>query len=634
MPVTPKLETERFVAERFEAKKFVELPLVKLRPASETVRMIVDEAIKANVSVAVWMIPVFSSPENAKAAVEVFPYPSTRRELETCPFNWIVLPVALPKLNDPTVPDPIVAEFAFNVVDVTAPAVIVPVTPSDEAVALASVVLPVTFNVPATFKVPVTLEDAATNPPKNSAVVVVNDPRAITDCNVSRPTAAQFVPFARQTAIPPTKRLVVVTVVAESVPTFNALPVAFPKVSVPIEPIFELIELPVAEVKVRRPVAARLVAVVFASVEEPVTISVPPFKEPMVARLIFTDVPDAVVNPSELVKSDVEVTPTSVVLPVTFNVPATFKVPVTELDAATKPPRSSSVVVVKFPRAVTVASVSESTVPAGQPTPLERQTAKPMTVAVAKFPEFAIIVVPLAVLNPSEPANNDVDVTPASVEEPVTTNVPPFNAPTLAVLIFALVPEAAVKPKEFVNSDVEVTPTKVALPVTLNVPATFKVPVTLEDAATNPPKNSAVVVVNDPRAITDCNVSIPTAAQFVPFARQTAIPPTKRLVVVTVVAESVPTFNALPVAFPKVSVPIEPIFELIELPVAEVKVRFSIVPLVASRFVVVTEIALIEVIVPFVETRFVIVPLGAVIRFVSARIVPVPFVKLNVCKLL
>jgi hypothetical protein len=251
------------------------------------------------------------------------------------------------------------------------------VNPSDEVkrdveVTPTNVVFPVTFNAPATVSVPVTLEEAATNPPKNCAVVVVNDPRAVTDCNVSRPTAAQFVPFARQTAMPPTKRLVVVTVVADSVPAFNELPVALPKVKVPIDPMFELIELPVAEVKVRRPVAARLVAVVFASVEEPVTISVPPFKEPMVAKLMFALVPEAVVNPSEFVKSEVEVTPTSVVFPVTFNVPATFKVPVTLDEAATNPPKNSTVVVVNDPRAVTDWSVSRPT--AAQFVPSARQT--------------------------------------------------------------------------------------------------------------------------------------------------------------------------------------------------------------------------------------------------------------------
>jgi hypothetical protein len=381
------------------------------------------------------------------------------------------------------------------------------VNPSDEVkseveVTPTSVVFPVTFKVPATVSVPVTELDAAMNPPKNWAVVVVKEPRAITDWRVSRPTAAQFVPFARQTAMPPTKRLVVVTVVAERVPAFNELPVAFPKVSVPIEPMLEFKLFPVAEVKVRRPVAARFVAVVFASVEEPVTISVPPFKEPMVAKLILADVPEAVVNPSDEVKSEVEVTPTKVAFPVTFKLPATFKVPVTDEEAATNPPNKSTVVVVKFPRAVTVANVSEETVPAGQPTPLERQIAKPITVAVAKFPEFATIEEPLAVVNPSDE----------------------------------------------VKSEVEVTPTSVVLPVTFKAPATFKVPVTLDEAATNPPKNCAVVVVNDPRAVTDWRVSAPTAAQFVPSDRHTVWP---EIVAVPKVAEL--AFNAVPVAVEKLS---------------------------------------------------------------------------------
>ena len=362
---------------------------------------------------------------------------------------------------------------------------------NDVEVTPANVVFPVTFKTPATLSVPVTLDEAATNPPKNSAVVVEKAPRAITDCNVSRLTAAQFVPFARQTAIPPTKRLVVVTVVADNVPAFKEFPVAFPKVRVPIEPVL----------------AFSVVDVTAPTVIVPVT------------------------------PRDEAVALTSVAFPVTFNVPATFNVPVTLDEAATNPPRSSSVVVVKFPRAVTVANVSLKTVPAGQPTPLERQTAKPMTVAVAKFPEFAIIVVPLAVLNPSEPANNDVEVTPASVEEPVITNVPPFNAPTVAVLIFALVPEAAVKPNEFVESAVEVTPASVELPVTFKLPATFNVPVTLDEAATNPPNKVSVDVAIAPLLDTVSNVSdsAAVAGQFVPSTKQTTRPFTKSAVVVTVV---------------------------------------------------------------------------------------------------
>jgi hypothetical protein len=134
-------------------------------------------------------------------------------------------------------------------------------------------------------------------------------------------------------------------------------------------------------------------------------VRVPPFNEPMMAVLILALVPDAAVNPSELVKSDVEVTPTSVVFPVTFRVPATVSVPVTLDEAATNPPNRSIVVVVKFPRAVTVARVSLKTVPAGQPTPLERQTAKPITVAVAKLPELAMIELPVADEKLSKPVD-------------------------------------------------------------------------------------------------------------------------------------------------------------------------------------------------------------------------------------
>ena len=61
---------------------------------------------------------------------------------------------------------------------------------------------------------------------------------------------------------------------------------------------------------------------------------------PIVAVLIFAEFPVAVVKPSELVKSEVDVTPTSVVFPVTFNVPATFNVPVTLDEAATNPPKN------------------------------------------------------------------------------------------------------------------------------------------------------------------------------------------------------------------------------------------------------------------------------------------------------
>ncbi len=68
-----------------------------------------------------------------------------------------------------------------------------------------------------------------------------------------------------------------------------------------------------------------------------------------------------------------------------------------------RPPKNWAVVVVKLPRAVTDWRVSESTVPLGQPTPLCKHTAVPITVAVEKVPILARICVPVAVANESNP---------------------------------------------------------------------------------------------------------------------------------------------------------------------------------------------------------------------------------------
>jgi hypothetical protein len=52
---------------------------------------------------------------------------------------------------------------------------------------------------------------------------------------------------------------------------------------------------------------------------------------------------------------------------------------------------------------VTLCKVSESTVPLGQPTPLCKHTATPITVAVEKVPMLAKICVPVAVENDNNP---------------------------------------------------------------------------------------------------------------------------------------------------------------------------------------------------------------------------------------
>jgi hypothetical protein len=58
--------------------------------------MMVDDATIESVSVAEpWMIPVFSSPEKAKAVVAVVPYPAMKRVAEATPVSERAEPEAL-----------------------------------------------------------------------------------------------------------------------------------------------------------------------------------------------------------------------------------------------------------------------------------------------------------------------------------------------------------------------------------------------------------------------------------------------------------------------------------------------------------------------------------------------------------
>ena len=69
---------------------------VVVTPYSPTVRMMVDDATIESVSVAEpWMIPVFSSPEKAKAVVAVVPYPAMKRVAEATPVSERAEPEAL-----------------------------------------------------------------------------------------------------------------------------------------------------------------------------------------------------------------------------------------------------------------------------------------------------------------------------------------------------------------------------------------------------------------------------------------------------------------------------------------------------------------------------------------------------------
>lgn len=141
------------------------------------------------------------------------------------------------------------------------------------------------------------------------------------------------------------------------------------------------------------------------------------------------------------------------VLPVTFKVPATLSVPVTELDAATNPPKNSTVVVVKLPRAVTDWRVSDKTVPEGHPTPDWRQTATPMTVAVEKVPILAVIWVPVAEAKERRPVEAKLVLVPlVSVVfwrevEPETVTVPRVTEAAESVFVLSEEPVALVNPR-------------------------------------------------------------------------------------------------------------------------------------------------------------------------------------------
>jgi hypothetical protein len=212
--------------------------------------------------------------------------------------------------------------------------------------------------------------------------------------------------------------------------------------------------------------------------------------------------------------------------------PNTFNVPVTLDDAATKPPKSIKVLVAIEPRFDTVSNVSDSE-ELGQPTPLLKQMPTPETVAVAKLAVLAYKNVEVTVLSVPVVADKNVPVVlkklrfetvPVATERISAFNVVPvpFKKPSVVFtnrFVAVELPSAArdkdnvvpVAPekKRFVVvtlvpvAFVKNVPCMNEVPVTLNVPIALSVPVTLEDAATNPPKNCAVVVVKLPRAVAD-----------------------------------------------------------------------------------------------------------------------------------
>lgn len=227
-------------------------------------------------------------------------------------------------------------------------------------------------------------------------------------------------------------------------------------------------------------------------------------------------------------------------------------------------------------------------------------------------------------------------------------------------------------------------------PLAVKMPLTVAEVLKTKSAVEVPPANWIEFVVVLPAFVTVWRLGVVPVGQLVPLARQTATPPTKIAEEVTVVAESVPAFNVVPVALEKLKVAMVPevevrfvteplievsvlivaMFEVSESPVAEVKpkllankfVEVVLVPVafthvmfvrlsgaVRTRFAIVAVVALkmVEVEnandafgakrlvkVPLVEERFVTVPFVAkrlvVVTETAVREVMVPFVALNV----
>ena len=232
---------------------------------------------------------------------------------------------------------------------------------------------------------------------------------------------------------------------------------------------------------------------------------------------------------------------------------AIVAVPVTEASEVERPPKSWTVVVVKLPRAVTDWRVSESTVPAGQPTPFERQIACPDTVAVAKEAAFAkrfeeeavtAVEVPTVRRSPVAFVNVRFVMVPLVAKRfvVVTEMADKLVIVPLEETKVSIVPLVAVR-SETKSEDpvalVKVVFWRLVLPSTVRTPFTVALVLKTKSAVLVPPANWRAFVVVLPAFVTVWRFGVVPVGQLVPFAKHTAIPPTKMAEEVTVLAESV-----------------------------------------------------------------------------------------------
>ena len=153
-------------------------------------------------------------------------------------------------------------------------------------------------------------------------------------------------------------------------------------------------------------------------------------------------------------------------------------VPVAVRSLVVRPPYRERVLVAKDPLFVTSARVSVSTY-TGQLVPFARQT-----------------------------------LVPPTVREVVTSRVVPV-APVNVMRLISAVPV----------TERSVTPRRVPVPYPKVRSWRDVVPVAVRSAVVRPPKKVTALVVTAPKVVTSCRVWL-SAAQFVPFERQTGTPAT------------------------------------------------------------------------------------------------------------
>jgi hypothetical protein len=179
------------------------------------------------------------------------------------------------------------------------------------------------------------------------------------------------------------------------------------------------------------------------------------------------------------------------------------------------------------------------------------------------FPKVRLVIVPFV-------AKRFVVVTETAVTEVIV----PFVETRFSIVPFEAVSKVTNKlaPVAFVK----VVFWREDNPLAVKMPFTVALVLKTKSAVDVPPANWIAFVVVFPAFVTVWRFGVVPVGQLVPFARHTAIPPTKIAEEVTVEAESVAALSEEPVAFVKLKVAIVP----------EVETRFVIEPLIEVRVLI------------------------------------------------